>query len=40
MEKKNTLRRIRLVIKWIVKLSTIIVELSEYFKNVWKKNKN
>lgn len=39
MDKKNTLRRICVALKWIVKLSTIIVELSEYFKNLWKKTK-
>lgn len=39
MEKKTVFRRIRVALKWIVKLSTIIVELSEYFKNVWKKQK-
>lgn len=37
MEKKTTLRRIRVALKWIVKLSTIIVELANYFKKVWKK---
>lgn len=39
MEKKNTLKRIRVALKWIVKLSTIIVELADYFKNVFKKQK-
>lgn len=39
MEKKNTLKRIRVALKWIVKISTIIVELSDYFKKLWKKQK-
>lgn len=37
MEKKNFFKRIRVAIKWIIKLSTIIVELADYFKNVFKK---
>lgn len=37
MEKKNTLKRIRVVLKWFVKLSTIIVELADYFKKVYNK---
>lgn len=39
MEKKTVFRRIRVALKWIVKLSTIIVELADYFKNVFKKQK-
>lgn len=39
MEKRNFIKRFRVALKWIVKISTIIVELSDYFKNIWKKNK-
>lgn len=39
MEKKNSFKRIRVVLKWIVKLSTIIVELADYFNKVFKKTK-
>lgn len=39
MEKKNIFKRIRVALKWIVQFSTIIVELADYFTNVFKKSK-